>query len=248
MKSIQQLKKQAKGLYKENKKTSIAVAAICIYTTLLIRFSTDNLMILFRRQQDLIGTVSSVFVFILASAFSVGLASFSLEIVKSGKSELITFLSSFENIFKVFLLELLKTLFIFLWSLLFVFPGIIAIYNYRMAEYIMAENPDISPLEAISLSKKMMHGKKVKLLDLDLSFVGWYVLSLATLGIVGLYTLPYAHLAVTNFFIDVRSEYEEELNFRAEWDAKKSEARKQEENDMDKNDMEENNPDDKTYI
>ncbi len=100
-----------------------------------------------------------------------------------------------------------------------------------MSEFIMAENPEISPLEAIRLSKKMMIGKKVKLFDLDLSFIGWFILSAVTFGIAGLYYLPYFRLTTANFFIDVRKEYMDELDFRAEWNARKGESGLSSQND-----------------
>lgn len=221
MTSIRQLKKQAKEILKDHKNLSAAVAAICIYPTALINYSSKNLVSLFWRHEDLILFTSSIAIFIIGSAFSVGLAKYTLEIVKSNKSEINTFFSSFEDIFRVFMLSLLKTVFIFLWSLLFVIPGIIAAYRYSMADFILAEDPDITPLKAISLSKEMMRGKKLKFFDLNCSFIGWFLLSIITFGLSGLYSIPYERLSATYFYIDVKNEYIEEQNFRAEWNAKK---------------------------
>lgn len=222
MKSIKQYKKLAKNLYDNNRKTSIAIAAICIYSIIFIGFSTDNLMFLFKRQHDLITSLSSILIFFLSTVFSFGIATYTLETVRKGNGSLNTFLSAFDNLANVLLLGLLKGLFVFLWSLLFVIPGIIALYRYRMAEYIMADNPEISPLNAIRLSKKMMQGKKMKAFDLDFSFIGWFLLSVVTCGIVGLYAIPYANLTVAQFYTDVNREYIEEQSFRAEWEARKA--------------------------
>ncbi len=70
----------------------------------------------------------------------------------------------------------LRDLFTFLWSLLFIVPGIIKGYSYRMVPYILADNPKMNSSEAILLSRKMMDGEKWKTFVLDLSFFGWYVL------------------------------------------------------------------------
>ena len=74
-------------------------------------------------------------------------------------------------------------------------PGVVKAYEYRMVEYIMAENPGMKPKEAMAKSKAMMQGQKWNAFVLDLSFLGWDILSLCTLGIVGtFYAEPYQML------------------------------------------------------
>jgi uncharacterized membrane protein len=85
--------------------------------------------------------------------------------------------SGFSNFSRALALYLLTALFTFLWSLLFIIPGIIAAYRYRLAFYILAENPNVGPLEAINISKGLMRGNKWKLFCLDLSFLGWILLA-----------------------------------------------------------------------
>jgi uncharacterized membrane protein len=88
-----------------------------------------------------------------------------------------------------------RTLFTTLWSLLFVIPGIIKGYEYRMIPYLMAENPDLSSEEAFALSKQMMNGQKWDAFVLDLSFIGWDILAGFTFGILSaLYVQPYKNL------------------------------------------------------
>ena len=77
---------------------------------------------------------------------------------------------------KIILLQLLQAFFIYLWSMLFFFPGIIAAYRYRMAFYILMDHPELSPLECIRRSKALMFGHKMELFILDLSFLGWNIL------------------------------------------------------------------------
>ncbi len=87
-----------------------------------------------------------------------------------------------------------RDLYIFLWSLLLVIPGIIKAYEYRMIPYIVGENPGISKEEAFAISSSMMQGNKWKAFVLDLSFLGWYILNGLTLGILGIFYLkPYVN-------------------------------------------------------
>ena len=87
-----------------------------------------------------------------------------------------------------------RDLYTFLWALLFIIPGIVKLYEYRMIPYILADNPDISMEEAFAKTKQMMTGNKWKAFVLDLSFIGWHILNAMTLGILGLFYLtPYIY-------------------------------------------------------
>ncbi|MCR5546076.1 MAG: DUF975 family protein [Lachnospiraceae bacterium] len=85
-----------------------------------------------------------------------------------------------------------RDLYTFLWALLLIIPGIVKAYEYRMIPYILAENPDMRREEVFALSKKMMKGEKWHTFVMDLSFLGWHILGIITLGIVEIFwTLPY---------------------------------------------------------
>ncbi len=107
------------------------------------------------------------------------------------------------------LLGLLSAVFIFLWSLLLVIPGIVKYYAYRMSDYIMAENPDINALDAIKKSEEMMKGHKLELFILDLSFIWWYLLVGITFGIALVYVMPYVMASRTNFYLKIKEEQAE---------------------------------------
>ncbi len=107
------------------------------------------------------------------------------------------------------LLQLFKTIFIFLWSLLFIIPGIIKKYSYSMANYIMAENPDIDALDAITKSREMMRGNKFSLFILKLSFFLWYLLIPFTLGLISIYVTPYIEAATANFYLKIKESQSE---------------------------------------
>ena len=89
----------------------------------------------------------------------------------------------------------LRDLYIVLWGLLLIIPGIIKSYEYRMVNYILAENPEMCTKEVFAMSRDMMRGNKWRAFVLDLSFIGWHLLSLITIGLVGIfYVFPYKNM------------------------------------------------------
>lgn len=85
-----------------------------------------------------------------------------------------------------------RDLYIFLWSLLFVIPGIVKMYEYRLVPYILAEYPEMPKEQALKLSSNLMIGEKGRAFGLDLSFIGWEILNALTFGILGIfYVTPY---------------------------------------------------------
>jgi len=96
---------------------------------------------------------------------------------------------------------LLTGVFIFLWSLLLIIPGIVKSYSYRMVPYILADNPNIGVKKAISLSNEMTMGHKFNMFVLDLSFIGWYLLGILALGIGVLFVLPYDNATNTELYL-----------------------------------------------
>lgn len=100
---------------------------------------------------------------------------------------------AFDNGYKNIIKNIfLRDLFTFLWSLLFLIPGIIKSYEYRMIPYLLGEHPQMERKEVFALSKRMMQGNKWRAFLLDLSFLGWYILDICTLGILGIfYVGPY---------------------------------------------------------
>lgn len=101
-----------------------------------------------------------------------------------------------------------RNLYTFLWTMLFIVPGIIKSYEYRMIPYILADCPDIPRKEAFRISKEMMKGNKMDAFILDISFIGWSLLAVITCGIVGLfYVNPYVAATDAELFIAIREEY-----------------------------------------
>ncbi|MCR5594474.1 MAG: DUF975 family protein [Lachnospiraceae bacterium] len=100
---------------------------------------------------------------------------------------------AFDNNYKnIALTMFFRDLYIMLWTLLFIIPGIVKSYEYRMIPYLLAEDPTMTKDQAFAISKEMMTGNKWNAFVLDLSFIGWYLLGMITLGIVDIfYVSPY---------------------------------------------------------
>ena len=101
--------------------------------------------------------------------------------------------------------SLLMTLYILLWCLLFVIPGIIMSYAYAMTPYIMNDRPDLDASDCIHESRVMMKGYKWKLFCLDLSFIGWALLCILTLGIGLLWLQPYIEASHAKFYEELKA-------------------------------------------
>ena len=105
-----------------------------------------------------------------------------------------------------FITLLLRDVLLMLWSMLFLIPGIIKAYSYRMVPYILKDNPELSPTEVITRSREMMSGNKGRAFLMDLSFIGWFLLSLVTLGISELFwTAPYYESAKAALYLELKN-------------------------------------------
>jgi len=102
---------------------------------------------------------------------------------------------------------LLMDIYIILWTLLFIIPGIIMSFAYAMTPYILVDEPQLPIAEAITKSRRMMNGHKFDLFCLYLSFIGWFILCMLTLGIGFFWLVPYVKTAVAAFYEDLKAEY-----------------------------------------
>ncbi len=98
-------------------------------------------------------------------------------------------------------------LFEFFWLLLFIVPGIIKAYSYSMTTYILGDCPDVKAKDALKLSMRMMKGHKWQLFVLQLTFIGWDILTILTLGILGVfYVEPYKAITYAGFYDEIKNE------------------------------------------
>ena len=105
----------------------------------------------------------------------------------------------------------LRTLFVSLWSLLFIIPGIIKQYEYMMIPFLLAENPQMNRKEAFEKSRQMMKGNKCAAFVLDLSFIGWSLLGIITFGLVNIFFAgPYQYLTQSQLYFRLKEQQKEE--------------------------------------
>ncbi|MDD3102611.1 MAG: DUF975 family protein [Candidatus Cloacimonetes bacterium] len=135
---------------------------------------------------------------------SLGLAKVLLSVLKEEKIDVEMLFSGFQDFSRSLVAGLLIGIYVLLWSLLLIVPGIIAAFSYSMTFFIMEENPQLSAQEAIEASKHMIYGHKLRLFDLWLSFIGWFILCLFSFGVALIYVAPYFHTALAVFYADLK--------------------------------------------
>ncbi len=151
------------------------------------------------------GSIAGIGALIVGGPLTFGLCVYFINLQKSENAEIENLFVGFRHFENSLILYLLTALFTFLWSLLFIIPGIIAALSYSMSFYILADNPNLSGMEALEKSKQMMQGHKGRLFCLFLSFIGWFILSMLTFGIGFLFLYPYIQASVVNFYTDLKT-------------------------------------------
>ena len=140
---------------------------------------------------------------IITPAFSLSMVRVYLMVIRGDNPEVAHAFCGFDDFFSAFKVTFLVGLYTFLWSLLFIIPGIIKSYSYSMAYYIKLDHPEYTPTEAITESRRLMDGNKMRLFCLHLSFIGWAIVCLFTLGIGTFWLIPYMNAANAEFYQDL---------------------------------------------
>ena len=155
----------------------------------------------------IITIILSVLRLIIGYAVEVGGTKFFLR-ASLGETDIGYLLYGFKNKRYANILKTMFTrdLYLFFWTLLFIIPGIIKSYSYRMVPYILADNPNIDRKRAIQLSRDMTDGQKATIWGLDLSFIGWYILGFFALVIGILFVLPYENATHAELYNIVRED------------------------------------------
>ena len=147
-----------------------------------------------------IGAVLGTITLIVGGTVELGYSKFLLKMHDGEDAKVEDLFSQFHRFGDGFCQRLLRALFVALWSVLFVIPGIVASLKYAMTPFILAENPGMTASEAITASKELMDGHKADLFFLQLSFIGWAFLNVFTLGIGSLWLVPYINASYAAFY------------------------------------------------
>lgn len=149
---------------------------------------------------SIIPKVGGAISFLLTGPFFLGFVTYFLNFKREKNPRIEEVFCGFKNIGSALLLNILICIFTLLWALLLLIPGIIACLKYSMAYFILSDNPNIGAKEAINKSKEIMDGNKKQLFMLWLSFIGWGICCILTLGIGFLWLLPYINISMVNFY------------------------------------------------
>lgn len=148
--------------------------------------------------------ITIAFTIFVLNIVSVGLRKFFLKARFTRKGDIGDMFSTFSNYGSIMKTMFFYDLYIWLWALLFIIPGIIKSYSYYMVPYILAESPNIDTDRAFEISKKTMNGEKANAFIMHLSFLGWYLLGVLACCIGVIFVNPYANATYAEFYAYVK--------------------------------------------
>lgn len=187
---IKLIKQKAKEKFDNNKLNHIAASAIVAL---------------------LLGAVGSLSL-IVGGPLVLGQYNYFLKVNRSKENEVTEVTEVFSGIDRLsesILAYIFFTLQIMLWTLLFIIPGIIKSYSLSLTFIILADNPEMSGSDALKRSAEMMHGHKMELFKLHLSFIGWYLLMFVTFGFAAFYIQPHITLSTVEFYEQLKGNHVE---------------------------------------
>lgn len=209
MKSNQYYKNEALSALRGN--WANALVATIIFLALTLFFSSNDAINSYYQRiviNPFIGySLSFVSLFVLLP-LAAGYSNSMRVLLETGDNRLTnnSFSLAFGNWLHVVWGMILSTIYIFLWTLLLIIPGIIKSYSYALTPYILVEHPEMSANEAIEESMRLMDGHKFDLFYLQLSFIGWAILSILSLGLGVFWLIPYQMTAQAAFYRDIKNE------------------------------------------
>lgn len=167
------LKTEVKHLLADSEVSPKAMTALYLGLLLVL-----NLLPMIPQEAGLLATFINILTFLMKLVLSAGFVLYCMAIRRGERAEFLTLFDGFAFVGKIIALNLIIFVFVFFWSMLFLVPGIIASYRYRFALYNLFDNPEISVMEALHLSKMQTFGYKAQLFALDLSYFGWTFLAM----------------------------------------------------------------------
>lgn len=185
----QEIKNRAKQLLRGNYWPCVAVCAI-VYGILYA----------------VSGCTFAVAGILISGPLTVGMAQYFIRTTRGEQARIQDVFNGFSNFGHNLGGYLWMELFVFLWSLLFIIPGIIKMYAYYFTPYILADCPNVRATDAIKISMHMTQGHKGEIFVMHLSFIGWSILSSLTFGVVGVfYAAPYIELSMAGLYDRLRA-------------------------------------------
>jgi len=153
----------------------------------------------------LVPILGPIVVAFITPTLTLGYLTIFLNLTKGEKPKVETLFVGIPIFIKAFLVDLVMGIFVLLWTLLLIVPGVMKAISYMFAPYILAENHEVGVMEALDLSKKMTDGHKMDLFVLSLSFVLWVLLCMVTGGIAIVYVGPYMQATMMNAYNELKA-------------------------------------------
>lgn len=177
------LKAQMKDTLRTAQVSAVGMTALYLFLSLILNFA-DTVVgasawepLRTAGSSVFLGLFVSILTWMMGMVLGAGFVLYCMAVRRGERAEYITLFDGFSSVGRIIGLNVVMGVFIALWSMLFVIPGIIAAYRYRFALYNLLENPDMGILEALNRSKEQTYGYKSQLFLLDLSYLGWGVLA-----------------------------------------------------------------------
>lgn len=145
---------------------------------------------------------------ILAMIIDVGLIRWMTNFINDKETKIEMLFSKFKDWKQVTMVFIHQFAMVLLYTLLLIIPGMIKALGYSLVPYILANDSNMGSDEVLKLSEKMMKGHKMDLFIFSLSFIGWHLLAIFTLGILEIWIIPYQETATTKYLLDIKAEYE----------------------------------------
>jgi uncharacterized membrane protein len=190
-------KKQLKGRWWEAISFNLLYFAIIFIPSFIFEFNNDPN---YYSNSELIYNLVT---FVIASPIALGFSYFYLNFIK-GENKLSNLFWGFTKFGKAFVAYLLTSLITLVGFILLIIPGIILSLMFSQVFYVLADNEDISAIDAMKESARIMKGNKFRYFVLCLSFIGWIIVGAITLGIGFIWIMPYYSITLTNFYKDIR--------------------------------------------
>ena len=192
------VKSAARDFIRGGRRSVLGLSAV--YLVILLLLNSIDALFFYITGGEGASLFVTMLVGLMSAVLSAGYTLFCMGIVRGEETPFSVLFDAFGMAGRVVWLTVLMSLKIVLWAMLFWIPGIVAAYRYRFALYNLLENPELSASQAIALSCIQTSGMKGQLFMLDLSFIGWALLTVFTAGIAGLYLTPYVQLADLGYY------------------------------------------------
>lgn len=178
-----------------------------IILIMAISFAVSIFESSFQNNKELYNLVTFLIDIILLP-ITIGLIHFFIKFVKTNEIDKNVLFEHYSEFWKIVGTMLLVDILIIFGAICFIVPGIILAFSYSLVPYLIVERKDLTITQTLELSRKMMYGHKLDSFVLALSFLGWILLSVLTLGILLIWLYPYMETTMTKFYLDIIENYE----------------------------------------